>query len=78
MLFVCHSYVVHMNSYVTRISFVCRSYVLVSVCHSYILVCHSYVTCMYWYVTRMSLVFTRMYSHPYVSRLWFYHEPFER
>ena len=76
MSFGCQSYVL----YITRMSSVCHSYVLVchsyvtrmsSVCHLYVLVCHPYVTRMYSYVTRISLVW-----HPYVTRTWFYHEPF--
>ena len=55
--------------------FVCV-YIL-SVCTRMSFVCHSYVI-------RMSLVCTRMSSvchlyvlscHPYVTRMWFYHEP---
>ena len=76
----------HMYSYVTRMSLVCTR--MSSVCHSYVLVCHSYITHMYSYVIRMSLVCTRMYSYVirmslvctcnwYVTRMWFYHEPYE-
>ena len=65
------------HSYVIRMSSVCHSYVIVYT--------HPYVTCMYSYVIRMSLVCTRMSPvfhsyilvyHPYVTHLWFYHEPF--
>ena len=68
---VCHSHVIRMSLICTRMSFVCHSYVLVchphitlmsSVCHSYVLVC-----------TLMSLICTL--CHPYVTRMWFYHEP---
>ena len=47
------------HRYVTRMS---------SVCHSYVLVCHPYITRMYSYVIRMSLVCTCMASvcHSYV------------
>ena len=38
--FVCHSYVIRMFSYVTRMSIVC---------HSYVLACHPYVTRMWFY-----------------------------
>ena len=63
------------HPYVTRVSFVCKSYVLV---------CHPYVTRMYSYVIRMSLVCTRMSSvchlyvlvcHPYVTRMYLYVTP---
>ena len=49
----CHSYVTRIYSYVTRMS---------SVCHSYVLICHSHVTRMYSRVIRMSLVCSRMSS----------------
>ena len=65
MSFVCHSYVIHMYSYDTRMSFVCTR--MSSASHSYVFVCHPYVTCMYSYVIPMPLVFTRMYS--YVVRM---------
>ena len=66
-----------MYSCVTRMSFVCHSYVLVchlhatSMCSHYymhVLECHPYVTRMYiirmsLVCTRMSLVWTRMYSY---------------
>ena len=72
MSFAYHSYVILMSlacarilSVCTRMSFVCRWYVLV--CHPY----DPYVTRMYSYVPRMSFVchpcVTRMYS--YVTRM---------
>ena len=42
MSFVCHSYVIRMYSYGTRMSSVCTR--MSFVCHSYVLACHSYVT----------------------------------
>ena len=71
MLFVCHSYVKCMYSYVTHMSY--RCYSNVSICHLYVtriyyphylyvLVCHPYVTRMYSYVICMSLVCTLMSS----------------
>ena len=78
----CHSYVTRIYSYVTHMS---------SVCHSYVLICHSHVTRMYSRVIRMSLVCSRMSSSLVCSRMslvctrmpsdvtcmWFYHEPFQ-
>ena len=69
MFFVCHSYVICMYSYVTRMPSACHSYVLV--CHpyvtrmnshgirrhSYVLVCRPYASRMYSYATRVSDVF---------------------
>ena len=62
MLFVCHSHVNRMYSYVTRI------------CHLYVLVCHPYVIRMYSYVIRISLKCTLMSSvcHSYVVLSWTY------
>ena len=82
-----HSYVIRTSLVCTRMSSVCHSYVtrMPSVCYSYVLLWHPYVTHMYSYVIRMSLECTRMSSvchsyvlvcHPYVTRMWFYHEPF--
>ena len=71
MSFVCHSYVIHMYSYDTRMSFVCDSYVLV--CHPYATRIYSYVLVCHPCVTRMSSVCTRMSS--VCTRLWFYYEP---
>ena len=68
MSFVCHSHVIHVYLYVTRMSSVCHSpchpYVtrMSSVCHLHVLLCHPYITRMYSYVTRMSLVCSRMSS----------------
>ena len=77
---VCHSYVLVYYSYVTLMYSVCLMLLICtymsSVCHSYVLICHPYVTRRYWYVIRMSLVCTRMSS--YVTRMWFYHEPFKQ
>ena len=76
MLFICHSYLIHMYSYVTCMSSVCHSHVI-----SMSLVCHPYFTGMYSYVIRMSLVYTRMPSvshsyvlvcHPYATYLYSY------
>ena len=64
----CHSYVTRMYSYVIRMSLVCTH--MSSVCHSHVIrtslvctrmspVCHSYV----------------LVCHPYVTRMWFNHEP---
>ena len=78
----CHSYVTRIYSYVTHMS---------SVCHSYVLICHSHVTRMYSRVIRMSLVCSRMSSSLVcslmslvctrmpsdVTCMWFYHEPFQ-
>ena len=72
MSFVCHSYITHVYSFVTRMS---------SICHSHVLACHSYVTGMYSYLIRMSLVCTRMLSichlyvlvcYPYVTFMYSY------
>ena len=54
-----------MSPYVTLMSFVC---------HSYVLVCQSYVTRLYSYVIRMSLVGTRMsfVCHSYVLVCYLY------
>ena len=75
----CHSYVIRTSLVCTRMS---------SICHPFVTrmpsVCHSYVTRMYSYVISMSLVCIRVSSlchsyvlvcYPYVTRLWFYHEP---
>ena len=78
MSFACHWHAICM-------SFVCTPYVI-----RMSLVC----TRMYCYVIRMSLVCTRIYlhvirmslvchsyvfvSHPYVTRMWFYHEPVKK
>ena len=63
--FGCH----RMYSYITRMSFVCHSYVLV--CHLYVTrmssVCHSYVTCMSSVCDSYILV-----CHPYVTRMYSY------
>ena len=76
MSLICHSYSIVCHFCVTRISFVCHSYVdrmysyvirmsllctrMSLVCHSYVLVCHSYVLLFHSYVIRMPLVCTRM------------------
>ena len=70
---VCHLYVTRMYSFIIRMSLLCTPYVL---CYSYVLICHLNVTPMYSYVIRMSLVGTGMSS--YVTRMWFYHEPFKQ
>ena len=71
----CHPYGTRRCSYVIRMSLVCTR--MSSVCHSsYELVCRSYVTLMYSYVIRMSLVCGFTINPSYVTRLWFYHEPF--
>ena len=65
--------------YVTRMSFVCHSYVLV--CHSCVLVCPPYITRIYSCIILMSLVCTRISSvcrsyvlvcHPYVTHMYQY------
>ena len=56
MPFVCHSYINHMYSYVTRISFAWHSFVLLS--HSYVTRMCSYFTCIYPYVIGMSFVYS--------------------
>ena len=58
---------------VTRMSFVCTR--MPSLCT----LCHLYVTRMYLNVTRMSSVCHSYVpvSHSYVTRLWYYHEPFD-
>ena len=78
MQFWCYPYVNHMYSYVTSISFVCHSYVLV--CHSCVTHMYSYIISIYLHVTHITLVCTLMSSvchshllvcHPYVTRMWF-------
>ena len=75
MSFVCHSYVICMYSYVTRMSFIRYSHLLV--CHlyiasmssvhlSYVLVCHSYAIRMYPFVIYHSYV---LLCHPFVTRM---------
>ena len=62
--------------YVIRMSLVCTR--ISSRIHSYVirmsLVYNLYVTRMYSYVIRMSLYV--LVCQPYVTRMWFYHEPF--
>ena len=79
MLFVCHSYVKRMQSYVTHMSYRCYSNVFV--CHLHVTRMCSYIICMYWYVIHMSLVCTLMSSvchsyvlvcHLYVTRMYSY------
>ena len=74
-MYSCHLYAAHMYLYVTRM----YSYVI-----RMSLACHPYVTLTYSYDIFMSLVCTSMssLSHsyvlvclPYVTRMWFYHEP---
>ena len=61
MFFVCHSYVICMYSYVTRMP---------SACHSYVLVYHPYVTRMYSHgIRRHSYV---LVCRPYASRMYSY------
>ena len=64
MSFVCHSYVIHMCSYITRMwiqfNTILHLVRMSLVCARMWLVCHSYVIRMYSYITLMSLVFTRM------------------
>ena len=79
--FVCHLYVLVCDLYVTPI-------------YSYVIRLSLVCSCMYSNVIRMSLVCTRMYSYvirmslvchsyvlvcyPYVTRMWFYHEPIKK
>ena len=69
---------------------ICMSFV----CTPYVIRMSPVCTRMYCYVIRMSLVCTRIYlhvirmslvchsyvfvSHPYVTRMWFYHEPVKK
>ena len=64
------------------IFFICVCALSFSLC--IYLVCYLYVTRIYSYVSSLSLVCTGMSTvchlyviewHPYVTRLWFYHEP---
>ena len=77
MSFVCHSYVIHMFSYITRMwiqfNTILHLVRMSLVCARMWLVCHSYVIRMYSYITRMSLVsachsYVFVY-HPYVTSI---------
>ena len=79
MLLIYHLYLIVCHFCVTRVSFVCHSYVyrmysyvirmslvctrMSFVCHSYVFVCHSYVLVCYSYVTRIYLHVIRMYLY---------------
>ena len=74
-----YSYVIHMYSYVIRMSLVCHSYITrmslvchpyVLVCYPYVFLCHPYVLVCYPYVFVCHLYVTRMYS--YVTRMYSY------
>ena len=78
-----YSYVISMSLVWTRMSFVCHSYMYsyVLVCHPYVLVCTRMSSVCHLYVfvcTRMSSVCHSYVPvcHSYVTRMWFYHEPF--
>ena len=54
----------------------CHSHALI--CLSYVLVlCQQYLNRMYLYIIRMSFICQsyEQVCHPYVTRMWFYHEP---
>ena len=82
-VFVCHSYVSRMYSYVICMSLVCTR--MSSVCHSYVIRMSLVCTRMSFVCTRMSSVCTPMYSyvirsyapvcHSYITPIWFCHEP---
>ena len=88
--FTCYSHVIRMPfvcAHMSRMSSAYHSFVncMSLVCSRMSSVCQLYVTRMQLYVIRMSIVCTRMSSvchlcvlvcHPYVTCLWFYHEPF--